>query len=86
MRLPSNLSLALTGFFQVAFVAMNTVFLADRNLPGVLAASFLISLIWSYNVKRVVFGSIRDRLAYAVGASLGAGAGMGIADLMVKLF
>jgi hypothetical protein len=77
-----HLSLTLTGFFQVAFVAMNTVFLADRNLPGVLAASFLISLIWSYNVKRVVFGTVTERLAYAVGASLGAGAGMGIADFV----
>jgi len=80
------ITLAVTGFFQVAFVAMNTVFLADRNLPGVLAASFLISLIWSYNVKRVVFGTITDRLSYAVGASLGAGAGMGIADLTINLF
>jgi hypothetical protein len=79
-----HLTLALTGFIQVAFVAMNTVFLADRNLPGVLAASFLISLIWSYNVKRVVFGTVTERLAYAVGASWGAGAGMGLADFFTN--
>ena len=67
----SKLILFSTGFVQVFFVAVNTYFLAKENYPGVLAASFMISLIWSFNVKKVAFGSLIDRLSYATGAAAG---------------
>jgi hypothetical protein len=64
-------SLFITGFIQVYFVAVNTYFIANEMYLGVLIASFMISLIWSFNVKKVAFGSTNDRLIYAIGASLG---------------
>lgn len=67
----SKLILFSTGFVQVFFVAVNTYFLAKENYLGVLAASFMISLIWSFNVKKVAFGSLADRLSYAIGAAAG---------------
>jgi hypothetical protein len=67
----SKLILFSTGFVQVFFVAVNTYFLAKENYLGVLAASFMISLIWSFNVKKVAFGSLVDRLSYAIGAAAG---------------
>jgi len=65
-----------TGFTQVYFVAINTYFLAKEIYVGVLLASFAISLIWSFNVKKVAFGSMADRLTYATGAALGAVTGL----------
>ena len=65
-----------TGFLQVFFVAINTIFLANQFYLGVLLASFAISLIWSFNVKKVAFGSMRDRLIYSVGAMTGSVAGL----------
>lgn len=71
-----------TGFLQVFFVAINTYFLAQANFIGVAFASFAISFIWSHNVKKVAFGSIRDRLIYSFGAMCGALAGLGLAVFM----
>ena len=76
-----NLSLFTTGFLQVFFVAMNTVFLSRQNYLGVLFASFAISFIWSLNVKRVAFGSTRERVVYAAGATAGSLAGLFISSL-----
>jgi len=68
--------LGLTGFAQVFFVSVNTFFLAKGFYLGVLIAAFAISLIWSFNVKKVAFGAFRDRLIYSIGAALGSVAGL----------
>lgn len=60
-----------TGFIQVFFVSLNLCFLVNRVYLGVLLASFMISFVWSFNVKRIVFGSNTDRVLYSLGASFG---------------
>lgn len=67
----SSIQLFATGLLQVFFVAINTVFLSKSLYLGVGLAAFMISMVWSYNVKKVVFGTIADRIAYAAGASAG---------------
>ena len=67
----SSIQLFGTGLLQVFFVAINTVFLSKSLYLGVGLAAFMISMVWSYNVKKVVFGTIADRVAYAAGASAG---------------
>jgi hypothetical protein len=67
----TNLQLFGTGLLQVFFVAINTVFLSKSLYLGVGISAFMISMVWSYNVKKVVFGTFRNRVAYAVGASTG---------------
>jgi len=64
------------GFVQVFFVAINTVFLAKAFILGVLIASFMISIVWSFNVKKIAFGNRLDRFVYASGASIGSVAGL----------
>ena len=80
----SKLTLYLTGFVQVFFVSINTIFLAKNNYLGVTFAAFMISLIWSYNVKKVVFGTIADRIIYAVGATSGSLAGLYLIENIIK--
>ncbi len=75
-RNPSPI-LFITGFVQVFFVAVNTHFLANGFFVGVFVTSFMISIIWSHNVKKVAFGDILDRLTYSSGAAFGALAGLG---------
>lgn len=67
-----------TGFLQVFFVALNTYFITQNNYVGVLIVSFIISFIWSFNVKKIAFGSTKDRIVYSLGASIG-----GLGGLMV---
>lgn len=72
-----------TGFLQVLFVAINTVFIANLFYIGIIISSFLISFLWTLNVRSVTFGSKLDRIIYALGASTGCITGVLISNLFV---
>lgn len=65
------MKLFVTGVVQVYFVAINTVFLSKELYVGVFFAAFMISMVWSYNIKKIVFGTITDRVLYSLGATVG---------------
>ena len=73
-------TLAFTGFLQVIFVSMNTVYIMQSAWVALVLTSFCISFIWSGNVKRIAFGDMLDRVVYAFGAAAGCGAGVLIAQ------
>lgn len=79
----ARLKLAGTGFLQVIFVAANTVFIAHYELLANVITAFLISLIWTWNVKKIAFGDSADRYCYATGAAFGSLAGTVIASALV---
>ena len=60
-----------TGFLQVYFVVINTYFISKDYYLGVFICSFVISLIWSFNVKKISIGSLKERVLYSFGASIG---------------
>lgn len=76
--------LAFTGFLQVIFVSMNTVYITHGSWIALIATSFCISFLWSGNVRRIAFGDKLDRILYAAGAALGCGAGVLIAGAVVS--
>jgi len=76
------MKLLTTGFLQVYFVAINTVFLSRSNYTGVLVAAFLISFVWSWNVHRISVSTWKEKIIYSAGAALGSLAGL----LTTKLF
>jgi hypothetical protein len=78
------MKLFLTGFVQVFFVAVNTYFLSKIFYLGVFLCGFMISLIWSWNVKKVAFGTISDRIVYALGAAFGSVIGLLVSTLILK--
>lgn len=61
----------ITGFIQVFFVAINTFLISKELYLGVLACGFTISLVWSFNVKKIAFGTMKERLQYSIGAGFG---------------
>lgn len=67
----SKLKLFFTAFLQVALVTGNTTLIARNALLGVFVASFLISYVWAFNVKKVSIGTELDRRVYALGAAFG---------------
>ena len=77
------MKLLTTGFIQVYFVSLNTVFLANNSYLGVTFAAFMISYVWSMNVKKIAIGTNTDRLIYASGATLGSLAGLATSELFV---
>lgn len=74
--------LFITGFLQVYFVAINTVFLAKSFFIGVAIVAFLISFTWCFNVGKIAAGTINQKIVYSVGASAGSLLGL----LTTKLF
>ena len=84
-QVKNSLQLFGTGMLQVFFVAINTVFLSKSIYLGVGLAAFMISMVWSYNVKKVVFGTLIDRVAYAAGASAGSLLGLYASEYLSTL-
>ena len=60
-----------TGFLQVFLVVINTYFISKSYLLGIIICGFLISFIWSHNVKKIAFGTENERLIYSLGAMTG---------------
>lgn len=68
----------ITGFIQVFFVAINTFLISKELYLGVFMCSFTISLVWSFNVKKIAFGTMKERILYSTGAGFGAVAGLAL--------
>jgi len=77
--------LFLTALFQVTFVAMNVVFISLGMWAPMLATGFMISLIWTLNVRKVAFGGWADRFIYAFGAMGGTALGYVISHWIIKI-
>jgi ABC-type Fe3+ transport system permease subunit len=73
-----QVKLFITGFAQVLLVAINTYQLAHEKWLGCAIVGFLISYVWTWNVKKIAFGSHTDRLLYAGGAMCGTVAGLAL--------
>lgn len=80
------IKLFVTGMLQVFFVAVNTYFLAKEIAFAVFFTSFVISLIWSYNIKKIVFGNWLSRAVYALGAAIGSVLGLWSSKTLFVLF
>mgnify|MGYP003413517013 CR=1 FL=1 len=65
------IKLYLSGFIQVFLVVLNTYFISKENVTGIIICSFGISYFWSHNVKKVAFGTEKDRIVYSFGAMTG---------------
>lgn len=66
----------LQSFFQIGLVAINTLLIAKGYYIGVFIVSFLISLLWAFNVSKVAISTLNQKLTYALGAGFGAITGL----------
>jgi hypothetical protein len=83
-RFKDSLSLFGSGMLQVSLVSVNTYLISHEHYVGAFFVGFLISLVWSFNVKKIAFGSWSDRILYALGAAVGTILGLYIALLIYK--
>lgn len=80
----NNLATFTYAWLQVSLIAINTWQIANGKLIGALIVGFLISLAWTFNVKRAAFATWPTRLIYCAGASIGTGTGILISHLIYK--
>ena len=69
---------------QVFLVAVNTWQIANSKYVGAVIVGFLISLVWTSNVKRVAFATTAYRIIYCLGASAGTITGLLTAKLLYR--
>ena len=72
------------AFLQLSLVSCNILFIARGEILFMLITSFLVSMIWTFNIKKVAFGNMIDRLIYASGAGLGTYVGYYISHLISR--
>jgi len=87
-----NLELFTTGLIQIVLVCLNTyqiaIYAVTKSpilLGGIIIIGFLISFIWSFNVRKVAFGDMSNRIFYASGAATGSCVGVLIGSLIYSL-
>lgn len=71
-----------TSYFQIMLVALNTIFLTQKDFLMVFVVSCLISLLWAFNVAKVSVSTLKLKLIYALGAGGGAVSGLFITTLL----
>jgi hypothetical protein len=74
----------LTSFLQVGCVAINTYFITQLNWVGIFIVSFIISLLWAFNVSKISVSTTNQKLTYALGAGCGAVIGLLIVTSILK--
>lgn len=72
----------LTSFLQISLVAINTYLIQHLYWVGIFIVSFLISLLWAFNVAKISMSNRNQKLVYALGAGCGAITGL----FILKLF
>lgn len=73
-----------TSFFQIGFVAINTFFITQMNWIGIFITSFMISLLWCFNVAKISLSSTKYKLIYSLGAGCGAISGLYLIKIILK--
>lgn len=82
----TDLSLFFSALLQVSLVAMNVTFISKGYVLLMLITGGGISFFWTFNIKRVAFGGLKDRLIYTTGAIAGTGLGYWLAKEAVNYF
>ncbi|QHC84990.1 hypothetical protein AS589_09500 [Empedobacter brevis] len=74
--------LFITAFLQVFFVSANTYFIAKSNYLLVGVCGFIISWLWTSNVKKISTSTTTERIVYATGAAMGGLSGLLISKII----
>jgi hypothetical protein len=72
------------SFFQIGLVAINTMLISKGIFIGVFVVSFLISLLWAFNVSKVAISTMKQKIIYAFGAGCGAVIGLLLISFLFK--
>lgn len=65
---------------------MNVTFISKGMIIPMLLTGFLISWIWTFNIKRIAISSLSQSTVYAFGAMVGTGLGYITAHLLQKIY
>ena len=70
------MKILLYSYLQLLLLSMNTYNIATGRVLYSIIFSFLIGIVWCYSVTGVAKGSLKEKLQYSIGCSLGCGTGV----------
>ena len=70
------LKIFLSATLQIFLVSVNTYLISHSFVLEAGIVGFLLSLVWSYNIRKIVISSTSERLVYCLGAGVGTSLGV----------
>ena len=70
------ISIFLSSLLQIFFVSVNTILISKELIIQAGICGFLLSLVWTFNIRRIGLASWSERISYCLGAGLGTSGGI----------
>jgi hypothetical protein len=82
----NNIKLFFSAMLQIFLVSTNTYLVANGFMLSAGIIGFLLSWVWSWNIKRIAISSNTERFIYCLGAGIGTTLGVAFMTYMKKYF
>jgi len=69
-------SIFFSSLLQIFFVSVNTILISREMLIQAGVCGFLLSLVWTFNIRRITIASWGERISYCLGAGIGTSSGI----------
>lgn len=69
-------SIFFSSLLQIFFVSVNTILISKELIIQAGICGFLLSLVWTFNIRRIGLASWGERISYCLGAGLGTSGGI----------
>jgi hypothetical protein len=70
------ISIFFSSLLQIFFVSVNTILISKELIIQAGICGFLLSLVWTFNIRRIGLASWSERISYCLGAGLGTSGGI----------
>lgn len=77
--------LFMSSTVQIFLVSCNTYLIANSFVISAGIIGFLLSYVWSYNIKRIAISTQKERIIYCLGAGTGTTIGVLLMNVMKEL-
>jgi len=70
------ISIFFSSLLQIFFVSVNTILISKELVVQAGICGFLLSLVWTFNIRRIGLASWGERISYCLGAGVGTSGGI----------
>ncbi len=70
------IKLFFSAFTHVLLISFNTYLIVKEYYIGVFVLGACVSLVWTFNIKKMSIGTLKERIVYSLGAGTGAVTGL----------
>ena len=79
-------SIFLSSLLQIFFVSVNTILISKEMVIQAGVCGFLLSFVWTFNIRRITIASWGERISYCLGAAVGTSSGIMFIKVIGRMF